>query len=110
VISVASPCAVVRHEYNPHRRSEQEWHDGGRPLLAARWAGGENKNRHVFEYCAALVQRGVFKNVKISFLPGVHTHEFFGPVAVAIPIFGDSAGPEVGACLIPVTMDDTPVQ
>jgi hypothetical protein len=25
-------------------------------------AGGANKNRHVFEFCAALVQRGVFKS------------------------------------------------
>ena len=35
----------------------------------------ENKNRYVFGYLGLLVQRKVFKEVILSFLPVGHTHE-----------------------------------
>ena len=38
-------------------------------------ATGENKNRHLMEFCAYLVAIGVFKKIKVSFLPVGHTHE-----------------------------------
>ena len=38
-------------------------------------AVGENKNRFVLLFCALLVGAGVFKKVKLSFLPVGHTHE-----------------------------------
>ena len=36
--------------------------------------GRENKNKYVFTYCHFLVAFGVFKKVKVSFLPVGHTH------------------------------------
>ncbi len=38
-------------------------------------AGGENRNKKFFGFCAALVAHGVFDVIKIAFLPNGHTHE-----------------------------------
>ncbi len=35
----------------------------------------ENKNRYLLAYCCLLVRCGLFKKVKMSFLPVGHTHE-----------------------------------
>ena len=37
--------------------------------------GRENKNRFVFAFCALLVELGVFRKIKVSFLMVGHTHE-----------------------------------
>ena len=35
----------------------------------------ENKNKYVFAFCALLVELGIFRKIKVSFLMVGHTHE-----------------------------------
>lgn len=44
----------------------------------------ENKNRVVFWYICDLIQRGVFKDVIVSFLPVGHTHNHVDGLAGTI--------------------------
>ena len=57
-------------------RSQRE--DGRLPptlFLQADNCGRENKNQYFLAYLSWLVQKGIFKDIYLSFLPVGHTHE-----------------------------------
>ena len=58
-------------------KREEEGRAGGLPdvlYLQMDNCARENKNTYLLTYCAWLVERGVFSNVFVSFLPVGHTH------------------------------------
>ena len=75
-------------------------------------ASGENKNKYVLMFCACLVQLGVFKKVKISFLPVGHTHEdidqMFSRFSIALRAKGANTA-QACAELLALAFKPTPV-
>ncbi len=72
----------------------------------------ENKNQNVVSLCAALVEKGIFDKVRISFLPVGHTHEdidqMFSRFAAALRI-RDVYTPSEFAEVIKESFTPTPV-